>query len=184
MGSLRLIPVVVVAAQICAPAAASAQEPVSSFNQLNTRLKVGDKIRVLTAGGKGTKGILEAIEADSLTLRQGTREPTHFPAARVREVHTYVSDSLMNGILVGTALGVAAGYALIASAGGDGTDSWMPILGGFAAVGALIGGTIDHQRVRPGAVLYCAPGARSSTHLSVAALITRSTKGVAVSFSF
>lgn len=184
LGALRLIPIVVVAALVTSPASASAQEPVSSFDQLNTRLKPGDKIRVVAAGGKKTKGILESIEANSLTLRQGTREPERFRVAQVREIHTYVADSLGNGIIAGAAIGASAVLALIVSGGGDGPDSVGPIVGRFAAVGGLIGGIIDSERVRPGTVLYRASGVRSSAHLSLAPLITRTRKGVAVSLSF
>jgi uncharacterized protein YcfJ len=174
----------IVVALLLAPAAADVQEPVSSFDQLNTRLKVGDKIRIVDSGGKATKGVIEGVEAAALLLRQGTREPRRFPAPRVREVHTYVTDSIKNGIIAGSAVGAVGGFVLLALASGDGPDSVIPLLGGFAAAGALIGGTIDSERVRTGTVLYRAPGVRPSAHLYVAPLIARTRKGVAVLFSF
>jgi hypothetical protein len=186
MRALRLISFVVVAALMPAPAAARVQEPVVSFDQLNTRLKVGDRIRVVDADGKRTKGILEAIATDSLTLRQGNREPLRFPATRVREVHTYVADSLKNGIIIGAVLGFGAGMALIANAirhGGD-PEPGPAFFGGLAVAGGLAGGTIDHQRVRAGTVLYRAPSVRPSSRFSVAPLVTRTKKGALVSFSF
>ena len=91
---------------------------------------MGDRIGITDASGKAVKGTLEAISADSLTLRQGTREPETFPAARVREVHTYVSDSLTNGIIAGAALGAVGGIALVADAYGNPTAPSVLLLHG------------------------------------------------------
>ena len=41
---------------ILLPALAAAQDPVKSFDQLNTRLKIGDTIYVTDAQGREVKG--------------------------------------------------------------------------------------------------------------------------------
>jgi len=55
-----LIAVLVAVAQL-APPVARAQEPVKTFDQLNTLLKVGDTIRVTDARGREHQGKVKAV---------------------------------------------------------------------------------------------------------------------------
>ena len=53
------------------PALAAAQDPVKSFDQLNTRLNIGDTIWVTDAQGQEVKGKLSALSTDALMLDAG-----------------------------------------------------------------------------------------------------------------
>jgi len=53
------------------PALSVAQEPVKSFDQLNTRLKPGDTVYVTDAQGREVKGRIRGLSATSLLLDAG-----------------------------------------------------------------------------------------------------------------
>ena len=50
------------------PAVLAAQEPVKSFDQLNTRLKVGDMVCVTDAQGREIKGKIRDLSPSALTI--------------------------------------------------------------------------------------------------------------------
>ena len=165
---------------------AAAQEPVKSFDQLNTRLKVGDTVYVTDAQGREIKGKIHSLSPDALTL--GTDGSRTFAARDVSAIRERQRDSLKNGALIG--LGVGGGLALVAClsfAEGSGDSGWCAaVLGVYGAVGAGIGVGIDALIPGQKRVAYRAPGATGSaqTRLSVAPVITPRAKGVAVAFSF
>jgi hypothetical protein len=165
------------------PVVATAQEPVTSFDQLNTRLKVGDTVWVTDAQGREIKGRIRGLSATSLLLDAGG-SPQDLQAARVGTIRVQQSDSLKNGALIGLAAGAVAG-ALVMVAVCEGEAGCAPggaLLG--AGAGAGIGVGIDAARGGKKVLAYRAPGASGSARLSLAPLITPHTKGVALSYSF
>jgi len=168
---------------VLVPALSAAQEPVKSFDQLNTRLKVGDTVWVTDAQGREIKGKIRGLSATSLLLDAGG-SPQDLQAARVGTIRVQQSDSLKNGALIGLAAGAVAG-ALVMVAVCDGEAGCAPggaLLG--AGAGAGIGVGIDAARGGKRVLAYRAPGASGSARLSFAPVITPRTKGVAVAFSF
>ena len=176
--------VAVLAAMLGAPAPAAAQEPVKSFDQLNTRLKVGDKVWVTDAQGRELQGKIHSLSSDALTL--GTDGARTFAARDVSAIRERPPDSLKNGALIG--FGVGGGLALVACLGlaeGSGESGWCAIaLGFYGGVGAGIGVGIDALIPGKKQAVYRAPGSLPSASLSFAPVITPRHKGVAVSFSF
>jgi hypothetical protein len=165
------------------PALAAAQEPVKSFDQLNTRLKVGDTVWVTDAQGREIKGKIRDLSATSLLLDAGG-SPQDLQATRVSTIRVQRSDSLMNGTLIGLAVGAVAGALVtVAICEGEGACA----LGGavlWGGAGAGVGLGIDAARKRKQVLAYRAPGASGGARLSIAPVITPRTKGVAVSYSF
>jgi hypothetical protein len=171
-----------------APVIALAQEPVQSFDQLNTRLKVGDTVWVTDAQGREIKGRIRDLSPASLRLDAGgaTQE---FQAGRVGTIRVQPKDPLRNGVLWGAGVGFALG-ALSCGANpqcagdesGAGVTVALSVIG--AAAGAGIGAAIDAARKPPKLVVYRAPGASGRAHLSLAPMLAPRTKGVAVSFAF
>ena len=163
---------------------AAAQEPVRTFDQLNTRLKVGDTIWVTDAQGRETEGKIGILSPDALTL--GADGSKTFAARDVSAIRERRPDSLKNGALIG--LGVGGGLALVACLGlaeGSGESGWCAIaLGFYGGVGAGIGVGIDALIPGKKQAVYRAPGSLPSASLSFAPVITPRHKGVAVSFSF
>ena len=175
------------AAMLLLPTFAGAQEPVKSFDRLNTRLRVGDTIWVTDAQGHEIKGKIRKLEPSALTLDHGG--PDTIQASTVRLITERKSGPIGRGALYGLLAGAAGGAILGASAaggsGGECNDNCGAILAGVfgglgAGVGAIIGAVIPGQTL----VVYRAPGAPLSTRVSLAPVITPRTKGVAVSFAF
>jgi hypothetical protein len=184
------------------PALAAAQDPVKSFDQLNTRLKVGDSVRVTDAQGREVKGKITELHDASITLdRDG---PTTLRADNVRLVERRsksVGKAALWGLIIGGGVGLGAALAergeVVESCPGGGPDptqcdrSWsgsgdeafglVPIAMGIGAgVGAVVRAVLPSGRKE----VYRAPGASGSARLSIAPVITPHTKGVSVSFCF
>ena len=170
---------------ILLPALAAAQDPVKSFDQLNTRLKPGDTVYVTDAQGREVKGRITSFAPDSMGIDgDGART---FKAVEVRLVENRRHDSLANGTLVGLAAGFGVGAGLTYAACSGDECSW----GGAAALvllvtgaGAGVGAGVDAAMPGRRQVVYRAGGGAVSTRLSLAPVITPGTKGVAVAFVF
>jgi len=177
--------VLATAAALAAPALAAAQAPVTSFDQLNTRLKPGDTIWVTDAQGREVKGKIQGLAPDSLALKgDGART---FAAGDVRLITERQGDSLANGALIGLAVGgVGTGLACLASTEGPDQDWCLVAALAYGGIGAAIGVGIDALIPGKKLVTYRAPLTHGSSQarLSIAPLVTPRAKGVAVSFAF
>ena len=190
---------IVVTAVALGPAAlAMAQEPVTSFAQLSTRVKPGDTVWVTDAQGREIKGRVHAIHPDALTLEVEGRTTLLDPrpdrtlrflsAGDVNTVERPGRGRAGVGALVGLGVGAASGVVLVGLLDGDPymhADYFTGalLLGSLCAgVGAGIGALVPG---RPQAV-YRAPGPAGELHarISFAPLITPRTKGLAFSVSF
>ena len=186
MRSWRVAIVLAVISLLLAFALAAAQEPVRSFDQLDTRLKPGDKVWVTDAKGRETEGKIQTLAPDTLTLRgDGART---FASRDVSLIRHRRPDGIWNGALIGLAVGGGiAAAGCIAIAGEDDAGAWCAMgLIGYGVFGTGIGMAVD--AIVPGKkiVAYRAPGAagRPEARLSIAPVITPRAKGVALSFAF
>ena len=175
------------AAALAAPAPCAAQEPVKSFDQLNTRLKPGDTVWVTDAQGREIKGTIASLAPDSLAVKAGGLRT--FSAGDVSMIHLREGDSLRNGALIGLGIGGGIGIAGCAAmaADGFGDAGWCVLaVGLYGGLGAGIGVGIDALIPGKKLVAYRAPGSpgAASARLSIAPVVTPRTKGVAVSFAF
>ena len=186
---MRLPPTAIILATAIAlfasPAIAAAQEPVKSFDQLNTRLKPGDTIWVTDGQGREVKGKIQALAPEAITLKGDG--PRTFVAGDVRLISERRRDSLANGALIGLAVGgVGTGLACLAST--EGPDQGWCLLAAlvYGGIGAGIGVGIDALIPGKKLVAYRAPGSAGSSQarLSIAPVVTPRAKGVAVSFAF
>ena len=169
---------------LLAVALAAAQEPVRDFSQLDTRLRPGDTIWVTDAQGREVKGEIVDLAPDSLTLKAGPAR--RFGPADATLIRQRRHDPLWNGALIGFAVGGGLGLGM-----GNFSGSWD---WGDAATGAVIFGGIGagigvgFDALIPGKkqVVYRAPGPGAASHarLSIAPVVTRRSKGLAVSFAF
>ena len=173
-------------AMLLLPTFAGAQEPVKSFDQLNTRLKVGDTIWVTDAQGLEVKGKIQGLAAASLTLE--ARTPLSFAASDVRVIQERRPDSVKNGALIGMGAGGAVAIVSMLTLDFEGCTFGCAaaVLGYFGAIGAGVGALVDAMIPGKKQVLYRAPGAAgaSSARFSLVFVITPCHKGFAVSFSF
>ena len=184
MKSWKLAIVLAVVSLLVAYALAAAQEPVRDFSQLDTRLKPGDTIWVTDAQGREVKGKVAALDRDAITLRGSG--PTAYRARDTSIIRQRQPDGVWNGALIG--LGVGGGIAAAGCiAERDYSDSFCPayiLL--YPAMGAGIGVGIDALIPGKRVVVYRAPGPGGPSHarLSIAPVVTRRSKGLAVSFAF
>ena len=185
MGSWKVALALAVISLLLAFALAAAQEPVRSFDQLDTRLKPGDTVWVTDAQGREIKGKITSLAAEVLALKaDGSRT---FSAADVRLVEERRGDSLLNGGLIGFGIG-GVGFGLTCLATIDDQDrGWCALVTVvYGGIGAAAGVAVDALIPGKKIVVYRAPapgGARTS-RLSVSPLVTPRTKGVALSFAF
>jgi hypothetical protein len=167
------------------PALAAAQVPVTSFDQLNTRLKVGDTVWVTDAQGREIKGRVTSFAPDAMGVDANGAQVLR--ADEVRVVWNRRHDSLVNGALIGLGVGFGTGFGLAMAGCGLADCTWgeatlFALL--FAGAGAGIGVGVDALIPGRRQVVFRASGASSSVRLSLAPLITPRTKGVALSYSF
>jgi len=163
------------------PARAAAQDPVRSFDQLNTRLKVGDTVWVTDASGREVKGKIEALGSTSLTLSGGDRRT--FEGSDVRTIVERPHDSLKFGTLLGLGIGLGTGIALLLAAEGDseGAALGLAMLGGM---GAAIGCGIDAMIPMPKRPVYLAQSGSWTGKVSWNPIVGPRAAGAAVSFGF
>ena len=178
------------AALVLLPVLAGAQEPVKSFDQLSTRLKVGDTIYVTDAQGREIKGKIRDLGPSALTLDSGTAAIVQADAVRliVERKPRPIGRGALWGLGIGAAAGLALGVAVVAGCDGDDECAGAILVGAGlfggmgAGTGAVIGALIPGKTL----VLYRAPGTAgaSSARFSLAPVITPARKGVAVSVRF
>ena len=159
------------------PALAGAQTPVRSFDQLDTRLKVGDKVSVTDTQGREVKGKVLAFDAVSITL---DKPGATLPADRVSVIQERKGSKLL-GMLVGLGAGVAVASLQRQSAETyEGQETIVPFcIGVGAGVGALVGAFVPRF-----SDIYQAPDGRPGARVRLAPVVAPRTKGVALSFSF
>jgi hypothetical protein len=173
------------------PAFSAAQEPVKSFDQLNTRLKPGDTVWITDAQGREVKGKILELHDASIALDSNGQTTLQVDSVRLVQRSTKsVGKAALWGMLVG---GVAfPALAALGAAGGSHCEyECLPtgvVVITLAGIGAGIGAGLGavHGAVHPAGreEVYRAPGASGTARLSVAPVITPRTKGVALSYSF
>ena len=183
--------ILMLAAALAAPGSALAQEPVRSFDQLNTRLKPGDTVYVTDAQGREIKGKIRDLSPSALTIEGDSAGTLQSDA--VRQVAMRKGKPTAKGAWWGLAVGGGLGIAWLAIASqdpGDGSAGiGVAILGGCAGLGAGVGAAIGAAVPAKTLVVYRAPGApgsagSSQARVSIAPVITPRTKGAAVAVAF
>jgi hypothetical protein len=203
-GRRQVIAVAAALAVVVGAGFAAAQEPVETFDQLNTRLKVGDTVWVTDAQGREVKGQIRDIQPSSLMLdADGTKT---FQASDVRQLVERGVRSTKACVFWGLVGGSGAGVlAALATRGplsttwcvgtvpadvacsptrtGLGDEAWFLVPAG-AGVGLAVGAFLASRALGPKNVIYSAPGGQPSARLTLAPIMTRHTKGVRLAISF
>ena len=175
------------AAVLVVPAIASAQEPVKSFDQLNTRLKPGDSIWVTDASGREIRGRILNLSAASVQI-DSDGQPLDLPVARVATIKEHPKDSLRNGVLWGASVGFLIGAMSCAlnpdcaEEGGAGVSVLFGVMG--AAAGAGVGAGVDAAIRGPKLVVYQSSPSGPAARFSLASVIMPWHKSVVLAFTF
>ena len=162
-----------------------AQEIATSFEQLAVLVKPGDKISVVEATGRETKGRVWILSRDALVLTTPDG-PRQLGEADVAAISQRRDDSLMNGAIIGAVAGaayVATAVALLHDS--DGGEIFVPtaVAGTvlFAGLGAAAGAGIDALIAGRQVIDRKAAGRRSVT---LSPLVGRGRRGAAVTVTF
>ena len=168
---------------------ASAQT-ATSFEQLQVLVQKGDKVSVTDVAGKVTKGRIEDVSTSSLRLVRD-RMSIELPEANILEIKKKdpLGNGAKNGALVGAgAFGGLAALVLFAfcerpeciPTAMAGTALFAGI---GAGIGAAIGVGIDAIGNRSSTV-YRAKPRGSAARIQIAPMLSKESKGVALSISF
>lgn len=173
---------------ILLPALARGQEPVKSFDQLNTRLRVGDKVLVTDTQGREHRGKISDLSSSELVLGS---DGTRLASADVHLVREWERDSLKNGALIGMGSAAAfVGGAMAAACAGQAdcapSAGWTTFVVAFyAGVGAAIGMGIDALVPGKKRVVYRAPeGETAPRMLLTPIMVTPRSIALTMSLSF
>jgi hypothetical protein len=164
------------------PASAEAQTIARSFEELRGIVKAEETVIVIDMKGRGVKGLLTAVDKDSVSLATDGRTQT-FPRSEVSTVR--VAEGFGNGGLIGAGAGLGTALGILAIAGsGDGyilpsAKVGAPLL--LSGIGAFVGALIDRAH-DGGRVLYVSPG--QTSELVVSPLLGKDRQGVLVSLRF
>jgi len=149
---------------LAGPAFAQADgQPVHSFEQLGTKLTIGEVIAVLDTSAGETRGRVAAFTREALTLAiDGSRR--RFAMADVARIERRQRDSVANGLLIGAGAGAVLGYGL--GRGADSSSCPRPGIecGQGATLGTVtgalwgaVGGWLADTMIRKREVVYLKP---------------------------
>ena len=182
---LRLAMVAAVAVFIVMPSQSAAQEPPETppavFQDLPLLVNLGDRIAVTDDTGRELQGDLVDISPSALSaLVAGTRydlQESQYTVSRQRR-----QDSVKNGALLGLLVG--AGSAAVVLASSDDyiyPVQWALTPVAMGGVGLSIGVLVDSM-ITKSTLIFSKK--RSARGVSVAPLLSRDSKGVAISLGF
>ena len=140
----------------------SGQQPVSSFEELKSRISPGETVIVLDAAGREIRGRAASLSDASLTVTFDTTR-RQFDAADVRRIDRQRRDSVRNGVLIGAAAGALAGFAMGKSLDSPdcartSTCGEGPMIGAFGgAFWGALGGWIADAVMRKRETIYVGP---------------------------
>ena len=135
-------------------AAANAQPQVTSFAELQGRLKIGDTVNVTDDADWTIKGNVQQVSDTMLVLRSHGHD-LPLPALKVQRISRPVH-ALRNGMLIGFGTGFTVGAIMAASSGCDFTCFASPagvvFIGGLMGsigmgIGAAVGASIHREHV-------------------------------------
>lgn len=158
------------AAVILLPLTSHAQTVVTVFSELPTVVKAGDTVDVTDAKGRTLRGRIGELSRSSLELTGRKRAPdgsdpfvslARFSEPDVRQIRLERRDSVLNGTLIGLAIGL--GIAALPAAGifcnpnyesGATASMCASFLGILGGIGAGAGVLVDAARVERRMVYY------------------------------
>lgn len=145
---------------LVAPEIASGQQPAKSFELLKHIAAPGDIVTLLDGSGISTRGVVSAIADEELVLDvAGTAR--RWPRQDIREIRRRAKDSVLNGVVIGAAIGGGLNslYYLDNECRGDPGCARL-VLGGMLT-GAAIGALVD-ALIRPNRLIYQGSGSSLS----------------------
>ena len=168
------------------PGLSRAQAPVTAFDQLSTRLKPNDTIRITDDTGKHT-GRFAKLTPDTLTLSVDG-EPLTWLVSHVRQVDLVGPPHKLVGALIGFGSGAAIGLVVGTYAKPSFLFSQEDLQHLFAlffgGIGTGIGALAGCELRGKGLVVYQAPSSSSGASLMIVPVISPQTRGISFAIRF
>ena len=177
-GQLRLILFASIA--WCGAAGVTAAQP--TLADVKARVPAGNVVVVTDTAGTTIKGTLAIVAQDTVQLRVGG-EVRKVVAADIQRIQWQQPDSPLTGVWIGAAIGAIPGiYWLVVDpneCAGLCAEDYAAI-----AIGAAIGGWIDHLIKRKITVYERGASSAGGRSLMIRPMLTRRTTGVQLSLRF
>ena len=146
------------------------------------RIPIGDVLRVTDSTGATTKGKLIDIADDGLSLSVGTGV-RRIVAGDIRRVEWKRTDSLLNGLLIGAAIGAVPGLYWLVADPNECTGMCAEEYA-FIGIGGVAGGLIDYARSKK-AIVYAEGQSTAATRtISIGPFAARGRKGIMLALRF
>lgn len=161
---------------------ASAQPAASSLEDLKILENTNSRVTVTDTSGREFRGTVVDASDSLLSLRIGSAI-RRFAAAEVRSVRVRKEDSLVNGALIGAAVGGGLTSLMFLDNECRDDPACYAAVAVYAGAGALAGLGID-ALIHRSVVLYTAPAPGTRRVFTVAPLLVRGRNGVRLSIAF
>ena len=170
---------------VLSPQPAAAQQEARSFEQLQILVKPGDRIFITDATGNVTEGRVAGLSKSSLTLKTKTAT-RDWAESDVLKIRQWRQDSLKNGAIIGTGVGLGLGLLgaiAVCSEWGDCGGEAVAAVAIYAGIGAGAGVGID-ALIPSKQTVYFGGAPTTSSRINLKPIVGKSRKGVALAFSF
>ena len=154
----------------------------SSFATVKARVALGDVVYVTDTSGTTIKGKLVELTDDAVRVMFKADVRT-VAASDVRRIQYQQPDSPLTGVLIGGAVGAIPGiYWLVADP--NECSGMCPEEYALIAIGAVVGGVIDHAITRRVTVYAAGTSSGRATSVTIGPLVMRRRNGVQVAVKF
>lgn len=143
---------------------------------------VGDVIYVTDTTGTTIKGKLAELADDAVEVKIKA-DVRRFAATEVRRIQWQQPDSPLTGVLLGAAVGAIPGIYWLAADQNE-CSGMCPEDYALIAIGAFVGGMIDHAITRRVTVYGAGTLSGRATSVTMGPLLTRHRNGVQVAVKF
>ena len=162
---MRARGLVVASVLLLAASRVFAQQPAQSFAQLQVLLAPGETIWLTDADGREVEGRLRQLTPDAVQVDVDGQGRT-WEASQVRSIRHRHNDSVVNGALIGGAVGAGVYAGLVAALCSEGSNCRGGQAVGAVAAGFLVGaglGTLVDALVRGQRTIYTSPDTPSTS---------------------
>jgi hypothetical protein len=176
------IPIVAIAVALACPPPALGQEPAGTLEQLGLSVGSGDLVTVSTRTGTRVRGRILDVQTDQLVIDAGDG-PRAWSADEIREVRRRTGDSVLNGAIIGAAVGGGLTSLLYLDNECRGDPDCAKAVIVYAALGAAAGAGID-ALIRADRVIYRGSPGRVSWVVAPAFSVAARRVGVQLSIGY
>ena len=173
------IPIVVVTLALACPTPALAQGPARTLDQLGLIASKGDRVTVSSQTGTRVRGRILEVGPDQLVIDTG-HTVRAWSADELHEVRRSSGDSILNGAIVGAAVGGGLTSLLYLDNECRGDPACAKAVIVYAAIGAAAGAGID-ALIRASPLIYRGSGGRVSWSVTPAFSVDVRRAGVQLS---